>query len=185
MSPLAPYRRLSAIIACLLVSVPFFLVACVPDANNELISPDLGPKLVLARSEGNVEAAPTPAPPKLAELTPDQIYAGLPADLLQAVQSADIGGAETIALKYGCVGCHSTDPTEVKTGPTWHNVGDTAITRVPGESPAEYLHQSIINPNAYVVNGYPSNVMPQTFSDQMSQDELATMIAYLLSQNGQ
>ena len=185
MNSLAPCRRTAVIAGCLLVSLLLIMTGCVPDAEGEIISPDLGPKLVLARSEGGVEVAPTPAPPKLAELAPDQVYAGLPDDVRQAVESADVGAAQTVALKYGCIGCHATDPNQKLTGPTWHNVGDTAVTRVPGESPAQYFYESITNPNAHVVDGYPANIMPQTFKDMMTPQELAEMVAYLLSQNGQ
>lgn len=185
MNSLAPCRRTAVIAGCLLVSVLLIMVGCAPNASVEIISPDLGPKLIAARSEGNVEVAPTPAPPKLAELAPDQVYAGLPDDVRKAVEGADVSAAQTVALKYGCVGCHALDPNQKMTGPTWHNVGDTAVTRVPGESPAQYIYQSIVEPNAHVVEGYPGNVMPQTFKDMLSPQELAEMVAYLLSQNGQ
>ena len=185
MSSLAPCRRTAVIAGCLLVSVMLIIVGCVPDAEGEIISPDLGPKLILARSEGSVEIAPTPAPPKLAELAPDQVYAGLPDDVRQTIDGADIGAAQTVALKYGCIGCHAVDPNQVMTGPTWHNIGDTAVIRVPGESPAQYLYESIVNPNGHVVDGYLGNIMPQTFKDMMTPQELGEMVAYLLAQNGQ
>lgn len=186
MNSLAPCRRFAVIVGCLLVSVMLIVVGCAPDATGEIISPDLGPRLVLARSEGDVQVVPTPVPPKLAELTPDQVFAGLPDDVRQAIEGADTGAAPTLALKYACVGCHELDPNKPPlTGPTWHNVGDTAVVRVPGESPAQYLYLSITEPNAHVVNGYPGNIMPQTFKDQMSPQELAEMVAYLLQQNGQ
>lgn len=185
MNSLAPCRRF-AVIASLLVTCMMLLVAgCAPDTESAIISPDLGPQLVLAQSSGDVSAEPTPIPPKLAELGPDQIFAGLPDDVRQTIEGADVAAAETIALKYGCVGCHATDPNEVKTGPTWHNVGDIAIIRVPGESPAQYLHQSIVDPNAHVAPGYPGNIMPQNFKDTMTPQEIGDMVAYLLQQNGQ
>jgi len=185
MNSLAPYCRFSVIASCLLVCAMLLIAGCAPDANADLISPDLGAKLVLARSEGEIQIEPTPVPPKLAELTPDVIFAGLPDDIRQAVEGADTSAAETVALKYGCVGCHALDPNAVMTGPTWHNMGDTAVIRVPGESPALYLYESIVNPNAYVVPGYPGNIMPATFGEQMSVQELGEMVAYLLQQNGQ
>lgn len=185
MNSLAPCRRIAVIAGCLLVSVMLIVVGCAPDADGEIISPDLGPRLVLARSEGDVAAAPTPVPPKLAELAPDQVFAGLPDDVRQAVEGADVGAAETVALKYGCLGCHALDPNEVKTGPTWHNAGDHAVVRVAGESPALYLYESIVNPGAYVVEGYAANIMPANFKDQMTPQEIANMVAYLLQQNGQ
>lgn len=185
MNSLAPYHRRLVIASCLLVSMILILVGCAPDATSEIISPDLGPKLVLARSEGDIVIEPTPVPPKLAELAPDQVFVGLPDDVRSLVEGADTSAAETVALKYGCSGCHSLDPNLVLTGPTWHNIGDTAVVRVPGESPAQYLYISIVSPNAHVVNGYPSSVMPQNFQDLMSPQELGEMVAYLLQQNGQ
>lgn len=185
MNSLAPCRRIAVIAGCLLISVMLIVVGCAPDADGEIISPDLGPRLVLARSAGDVEIEPTPAPPKLAELTPDQVFAGVPDDVRQAIEGADISAAETIALKYGCIGCHALDPNEVKTGPTWYNAGDHAVVRVSGESPAQYLYQSIVEPGAYVVEGYPANIMPATFKDQMTLQEIADIVAFLLQQNGQ
>jgi mono/diheme cytochrome c family protein len=161
------------------------VAGCAPNADSALISPNLGPQLVLAQSAGDVEIVPTPVPPKLAELTADAIYAGLDPAVADAVANATIADGETIALTFGCIGCHATDPNEVKTGPTWHNVGDTAITRIAGESPALYLYQSITDPNAYVVPSYPGNIMPANFSDTMTPEQIATMVAYLLAQNGQ
>ena len=185
MNSLAPFCRLSVVASCLLISAVLLVSGCAPDANAEIISPGLGAKLVIARSAGEVEVVPTAVPPKLAELTPDQVFAGLPDDVRPTVEGVDTGAASTIALKYACVGCHATDPNEVKTGPTWHNVGDTAVVRVPGESPAQYIYTSIINPGNHVVNGYLPNLMPPDFQQRMTSEELGTMVAYLLQQNGQ
>ncbi|MEZ4732498.1 MAG: hypothetical protein R3E79_35780 [Caldilineaceae bacterium] len=110
MNSLAPYCRFSVIASCLLICAMLIIVGCAPDANADIISPELGAKLVLARSEGDIEIEPTPVPPKLAELTPDVIFAGLPDDIRPAVEGADTSAAETVALKYGCVGCHAQTP---------------------------------------------------------------------------
>ncbi len=173
------------VIVLLLTALLFAIVGCAANATSDLIGPDLGTKLVMAQSEGAIVLEPTPVPPKLAELAPDAIYAGLDPALQEAITNANPGNGETIALTFGCVGCHALDPAEVKTGPTWHNVGDTAVSRVAGESPAQYIYQSITAPNAFVVPNYPANVMPANFAESMSPDQLADMIAYLLQQNGQ
>lgn len=185
MNSLAPYGRLSVVASCLFVSAVLLVSGCTPDANAEIISPGLGAKLVIARSAGEVEIVPTAVPRKLAELTPDEVFAGLSDDVRSTVEGVDTGVASTIALKYACVGCHATAPNEVKTGPTWYNIGDIAVVRVPGESPAQYLYTSITNPTDHLVEGYPPNVMPQTFATTMTPEELGTMVAYLLQQNGQ
>lgn len=42
---------------------------------------------------------------------------------------------------------------------------------------------SIVEPNAYVVEGYVENVMPQTFRDQMSEEEIQLMVEWMLDPN--
>jgi hypothetical protein len=37
-----------------------------------------------------------------------------------------------------------------------------------------------VNPNAYIVDGYPANLMPQNFADRMTPDEIDLLSAYLL-----
>ncbi len=185
MNSLAPCRRFAVIASLLVICAMLLIVGCAPDTEAQIISPDLGPQLVLAQSAGDVAAVPTAVPPKLAELAPDHIFAGLTDDVRQTIEGADVAAAETLALKYGCVGCHAVDPNEVKTGPTWHNAGDHAIIRVAGESPAQYLYQSITQPNAFITPGYPGNIMPQNFSELMTPEEIGDMVAYLLQQNGQ
>lgn len=185
MNSLARFPRVPIVTIIAIVALIFVVAGCVPNADSELLAPDLGPKLVMAQSEGAIVIEPTPVPPKLAELTEDEIYAGLEPDVQQAILNADPANGETIALTFGCIGCHALDPNEVKTGPTWHNVGDIAIVRVPGESAAQYLYQSIVAPNAFVTPGYPSNVMPANFTETMTPEQIADMVAYLLEQNGQ
>lgn len=175
-------RRLIGLVASLIV-IALAVAACAPNANELIISPKLGEQLT-ALEAGNevVVAAPTEAP-KLSDLSPEQIMAGLPDDVATALASADPANGEQITLARGCVGCHSLDPAVTMTGPTWHNVADTAVSRVPGESPAYYFYQSITNPNAFVVPNYPSNVMPANYADLLTAQELADVIDYLLQQH--
>ena len=161
-----------------------FATACTPNPTAAILSPDMGDQLAMEMAGGDVVAAtPTPVP-LLVNLTPEQIYAGLPEDLAVAVANANIENGPALATANACVGCHALDPNQQMTGPTWHNVGDHAIGRVPGVSPAEYLHQSIVAPATFLVPNYP-NVMPQTYGEQLATQELGDLIAYLLAQNGQ
>ncbi len=166
------------------------IAACAPDPSAALMSPQLGDQLRAQLAGQEIVREPTPVPPKLAELTDEQIYAGVPDDLLVAIQASDASAGATIALMSSptCIGCHSLDPAAMMTGPTWHNVGDISVAHamaagLPG--PAEYLHQSIVNPGQFVVPGFTAGVMPGTYGDSLSQDDLATLISYLLAQNGQ
>ncbi len=125
-----------------------------------------------------VTSAEEAATPEAAEADP---YAGLPEDLKAAMAEADPARGQQLTLQNGCVGCHSLDPNQPMAGPTWHNLAETAATRMPGRTAAFYLYDSIVNPNDYIVEGYPPNLMIQTFAETISTQDLADIIAYLLT----
>jgi len=57
---------------------------------------------------------------------------------------------------------------------------------VPGLSAEEYIHQSIVQPNAFVVPECPSgpcapNLMPATYEQTLSPAELDGLVQYLLT----
>jgi mono/diheme cytochrome c family protein len=161
------------------------LSSCAPDANAEIISPNLGSIEVAKLEGGQIAPVVEEAAPTLADLTDEEIYAGLPAEIADAIPNADLANAETIALTRGCTGCHALDPQQQMTGPTWYNMGNIAVEHAlaagsPG--PAEYLYTSIHAPNEYVVPDYPANIMPQNYDEQLTAQEFADLVAYLLAQ---
>lgn len=166
---------------CLLTVVTMIVVGCAPNANAQLISPQLGEQLYAEEADAVIEVEPTPAPLVFADLTPEEVTAGLPEDFAAALAAADPSQGESLALVNGCVGCHNTDPAIQMTGPTWYNAADHAANRQPGVSPANYLYTSIVNPGAYIVPDYPSGVMPATYAETIPTEDLANLVAYLLT----
>lgn len=77
-----------------------------------------------------------------------------------------------------CTGCHGE---EAGAGPPRPGMGERAATRVEGLSAAEYIHQSIVDPSAHVVEGF-SDIMPKDYAEQFSDDEINGLVAYLLQQ---
>ena len=47
--------------------------------------------------------------------------------------------------------------------------------------PAMYLYTSITNPNDFIVDGYNSDVMPETYAEDLSDQDFADLLTYLLS----
>ena len=176
------HRRSFGFLLCC-VALGVLLAGCVPNANARLISPELGAQLYADESSGEIVVEPTAEPLKFASLTPEEVTAGLPADFAAALAAADPSKGETVALTNGCVGCHSVDPAVTMTGPTWFHLADTATNRRPGESPALYIHTSIVEPGAFVVPDYPSGVMPTTYGETIPVEDLANLVAYLLAQH--
>jgi hypothetical protein len=165
----------------IMLVVVVVIAGCAPNANAQLVSPQLGEQLYAEESNAEVVVEPTPAPLKFVELTPEQVTAGLPADFATALAAADPSKGATVALANGCGGCHNTDPAVTMTGPTWYQLADHASNRVPGTSPANYLYTSIVNPGAYVVPNYPNGVMPQVYGETIPAEDLANLVAYLLT----
>ena len=79
----------------------------------------------------------------------------------------------------GCGGCHAFTPagTDAEIGPSLDDLASEA--EKAGEPVREYVRQSIVDPNAVVVQGYQSGVMPTTFGETLSSEELDALVAYL------
>ncbi len=79
-----------------------------------------------------------------------------------------------------CSTCHSLEPDIVIVGPSLAGIADRAARRVDGLSAEEYIRQSIIDPGAYVVDGF-ENVMAQNLAEVLSSDDLNNLIAFLMT----
>lgn len=75
--------------------------------------------------------------------------------------------------QLGCAGCHSPDGTPLA-GPTWAGLygadreftdGTTAV------ADDAYITNSIQNPNAQIVNGFAEGIMPQGYTEQITELE--------------
>jgi cytochrome c2 len=128
-------------------------------------------------------AAPVATPE--AATDDSDIYAGLPAEILDLMPAADAANGQALSVSNGCIACHSLEKDVRVVGPSWYSVGTTAGERVAGESAGLYLYTSIVDPNAYINEGYISGLMPLTYKDVLSNEQMADVIAYLLSLQGE
>lgn len=81
----------------------------------------------------------------------------------------------------GCVTCHSLEPDKVIVGPSHAHIATVAETAVPGMSAAEYLRESIVNPDAHVTEGFPAGVMYQNYGKDLTEQEINDLVAFLLT----
>jgi mono/diheme cytochrome c family protein len=87
-----------------------------------------------------------------------------------------------------CAGCHSLTPGQgPTTGPALEGIGARAGSTVSGQDAATYIRHSIQAPSEYLVPGETyvtadgKSVMPGTLGDSMDAQDLADLIAYLLT----
>ncbi|SMO55887.1 cytochrome c oxidase subunit II [Fodinibius sediminis] len=90
---------------------------------------------------------------------------------------------EQLATEWACTTCHSTDGTSM-TGPTWQGVFESEETLTDGSTVTvdeNYLRESILEPSAKVVEGYP-DVM-NTYQGQLNDDQINAIIEYIKTLN--
>ena len=86
---------------------------------------------------------------------------------------------KALVEKSGCLGCHALEGKE-KVGPNLGQGFGRKVLLADGTSVTadeEYLRESIFDPKAKVMKGYPA-VMP-TFKGSLSPDDVGAIIAYL------
>jgi cytochrome c oxidase subunit 2 len=95
---------------------------------------------------------------------------------------------EQWSTNFGCLSCHSLDGTKL-VGPSWQNLCDGSETMADGAVVTvdeAYLRESILNPNAKIVEGFAAGLMPAQFIDPVtkkpiSDDQISDIIAYMNS----
>jgi len=80
----------------------------------------------------------------------------------------------------GCIKCHSLDGSE-NVAPTMLGISARAGERVPGLSAVDYLRQSIVDPRAYFVEGFPLPMSTQ-LRNILSEEDIDALVAFLLTQ---
>ncbi len=108
---------------------------------------------------------------------------------LEPVPPATRDLAIAVMTETGCNSCHVTpglpDFGGRMLGPDQTFMGDVAATRREGYTAEEYIRESIVDPNAFIVEECPLGecleVMPQSYGDLFSEDELEAVVAYLVS----
>ncbi|MGQ9491595.1 MAG: hydrogenase iron-sulfur subunit [Anaerolineae bacterium] len=81
----------------------------------------------------------------------------------------------------GCRICHSLQPGAGGGGPSLAGVATRAATRVPGMTAEAYLRQSLLEPDAYVVPGYPAGQMLPDLDKRLSREQIEDLVAFLLT----
>jgi mono/diheme cytochrome c family protein len=151
----------------LIESWAFIAVAAIAFVAGLLIG-DLGasPKTetvhVAAAEEGEAAEAPEAA--------------GETAEAEEGGQGAASGPGGQVFASAGCGSCHtlSAAGSTGKTGP------DLNESLAPDDDTAG-IEEMILHPNEEVVEGYPANVMPQTYGQTLSEAEVHELAEFLVA----
>ncbi|MDR9450245.1 MAG: hydrogenase iron-sulfur subunit [Acidimicrobiia bacterium] len=86
-----------------------------------------------------------------------------------------------IGANTGCRICHSLEPGQRLVGPSLAGVGRAAETRVPGLTAEEYLRRSIVEPDAYLVEGFQPGAMLPDVAEVLTEQQLDDLVAFLMT----
>lgn len=124
----------------------------------------------------------------IATLEPDQMVG---TDITRELPEGDAERGQALASgPLGCTACHVLSDlgsrwAQAEASPgigaraesTFRQEGYTGTAT----SAFEYLFESIALPNAHVVEGFPPDLMPGTFAQRMTPQDMADLIAYLFT----
>jgi mono/diheme cytochrome c family protein len=140
--------------------------------------------------------------PALANATPEptQAIVAVGTDITQKLPAGTATAGQQVVQTAGCTACHISQGGAVTVGPNWQpaadnnsqGIGTRAALRIKAAdykgkatSGDQYIFESIVAPDAYLVPGLPSyvangaSVMPHTFATTLSAQNVADVIAYL------
>ena len=107
--------------------------------------------------------------------------------------AAAAGGDEAAAGKElftesGCNACHTLADADSSSqiGPSLDQLAADAekFGGQDGQSPDEYVNTSITDPSAFVVPDFNDGIMPGDYAEQLSEQEIDSLVKYLLSVSG-
>jgi cytochrome c2 len=106
--------------------------------------------------------------------------AAAPVPATAAAAPSGASGQELVQ-KWGCVTCHNFDKPDKLIGPSLWDIGS--------RKDANYIRESILEPDAVVVEGFPAGLMKGTldgegFYQKLSLQDLNTIVDYLTSLKG-
>lgn len=141
----------------------------------EVQSGDLAQRLELAHGPGAVLTASATAAPTAAAAT----------DTAEAAAPDPVAHGKELATQFACTACHATTGQKL-VGPGWGGLYGSTVQLDGGATATAddaYLAESITDPDAKIVAGYPKGTMPN-YASQLSQADVAALVAYLHSLEG-
>jgi len=104
-----------------------------------------------------------------------------------ALATAGLAQAKTgdqIFTAAGCAGCHTFGPANSNgtIGPNLNELKTQAAKMEKGKSADEYIRESLEDPGAFIVEGFP-NAMP-SFKGRLTDAQIKALIDFLLQKGG-
>ena len=127
----------------------------------------------------------TPPGPTECSANPDCVAGlGTTREIAASLPVGDAANGGTLYSANGCIGCHLGGAAGPDLAGTYARVEADRLTleQYAGWTADEYVITAILYPNHYVVDTYVAGVMPQTFGQLLTAQQLADIVAYIKEQ---
>jgi mono/diheme cytochrome c family protein len=94
--------------------------------------------------------------------------------------SGNAAAGKAVFASAGCGACHTYTPAG-STGTVGPSLDDLAASAQKANrgTTDQYVHESIVSPNAYITPGYAPSIMPQTFGTTLKPQQIDDLVAFL------
>jgi cytochrome c2 len=126
-----------------------------------------------------------------AQIAPTAAPAATPAPSASqpaASGKGDTANGEKLFASNGCAACHSFKEGEKIIGPSLYHIGQTAASHVKGgdyqghaKTAEDYVRESIVEPNVYIVPGFSAGIMLQDFGAKLNAQNIDDLVAFLMT----
>lgn len=89
------------------------------------------------------------------------------------VPEGDAEAGKAVFVDTGCGSCHTFEAAGTS-GTTGPNLDES----LQGKD-AQYIYDSIVNPDAQIAEGFQPGLMPQTYGEQLDEKQLGDLVAFL------
>ena len=129
-------------------------------------------------ADGSLPSEPPPPP------AGDNVMGILARWEANEIVGSEVSGADLYDAEFGCTDCHRGGASAPDTIGTLARIQNERLTApgFEGYTVEQYLVESITRPGDYVVDGYSSGLMPVNFGVRMTDQQLADIVAFLMTQ---
>jgi mono/diheme cytochrome c family protein len=163
------HMKLVILVAALLILGMLGAVAALGESHHFAVAGESG--------GAQTEQAPTVSVPATTGSTPTETGGGTST----SGPSGDPAAGKqifTASAQPPCSSCHTLSEAGA-TGQVGPNLDDV----LKGKD-AAFIHESIVDPNAEIASGFTAGVMPETYGDQLDDQQLADLVAFLAQATG-
>jgi cytochrome c551/c552 len=99
----------------------------------------------------------------------------------------DAAAGKAVFASNGCASCHTFKPASATgtIGPDLDSAPASDAKADGNMNLTAFIHESIVNPDAYIAKGFSKGIMPTNFGSSLSSKQIDDLVAFVMSGTSQ